>query len=323
LKQRSIVLSFVFLCLFLNSALQAEWKQTEGGGSFKNLLYVNGVLLSGNAATIQRSTDFGASWEEYNTELPEDGHIRDYFVTDGTYLFNMFYGFTYDVLYRSDDLGRTWKQILRKPKETLGRVHGLNGMVVILDENGAGLHVSTDGGSTWTFQKGIVVDGKTVKTNLSYIVQLQNAFYAAQKREGPILVSTDGLKTFKSLSGPKDKEMSLFQAGPFLVVGEGYFDGSANRFRIHTSENGGKSWVTGSVSPTPEINFLESVVEHKGTLYCTVKGKVCRSRDKGKTWEDISENLKPHMIEMGCRLALRGQELGLQACIHFYTRMAD
>jgi photosystem II stability/assembly factor-like uncharacterized protein len=312
---------FPFLFLFLAS-LNAEWVQKQGLDTAKNMMDLNGVLISGNAAMNQRSSDFGESWEGASSEFPEDGNVRDYFVTDGKCLFAMFYGVDYDALYRSDDMGRTWKQILKKNSKTLGRVHGLKGRVVINSENHDGYYISTDRGDSWTFVKGCLVNGKNVKADFFAMAELNGSIFVSRST-GPLIVSTDDLKTFKTVEGPEGKEMALWRAGIFLLAGQNGFDGKANYFRIHTSGDGGKTWSVSKFGAGEGRDWLSSAVEHKDVLYITLNGKIGCSRDHGKSWQDISENLLPFMAESGSRLAVRGNELGLQGSVHFWTRKID
>jgi hypothetical protein len=257
------IVPIFFACIFLFIAsLNAEWMQKQGLDTAKNMLDFNGVLISGNAAMNQRSSDFGETWEEASSEFPEDGNLRDYFATDGKFLFAMFYGIDYDALYRSADMGRTWKQILKKNSKTLGRVYGLKGRIVINSENFDGYYISTNGGESWSYTKGCLVNSKNVKADFFAMAELNGSIFVS-RLNGPLIVSTDGLKTFKTIEGPAGAEMTLWQAGNCLLAGQNGFDGKANYFRIHTSEDGGKTWNVSKFGNEEGRNWIFSAVAHK------------------------------------------------------------
>jgi hypothetical protein len=75
------------------------------------------------------------------------------------------------------------------------------GRVVINSENHDGYHISTDGGNSWTFIKGCTVNGKNVKANFFAMAELKGSIFVSRSN-GPLIVSTDDLKTFKTVEDP-------------------------------------------------------------------------------------------------------------------------
>lgn len=121
-------------------------------------------LISGNEARIHRSTDGGDTWEELGNGLPETEVSRIGLTQSGTNADRMWavvIGTDFEVegIYRTDDAGDSWNNIVTNPDQIFGalggfgwyfgniRVNPFNDMEMCL--LGVDMWVTYDGGQNW------------------------------------------------------------------------------------------------------------------------------------------------------------------------------
>ncbi len=226
--------------LFGSNTERGIFKTTDGGKTWKKVLYVNDqtgcsdlVMEPGNPSVLYAGT-WRIQRTPYSLESGGDG----------------------GGIWKSIDGGDTWKNI----SANKGLPKGLWGIVGItvcpsntdrvyaLVENPAGgLFVSNDGGDSWTLQSSdnsirqrawyytkVFVDPKNA--DLVYVLNVN------------FLKSTDGGKTFKNISTPHGDHHDLWidaEDGNRMIIGD---DGGAQ-----VSFDGGNNWSTYYNQPTAQF----------------------------------------------------------------------
>jgi photosystem II stability/assembly factor-like uncharacterized protein len=249
------------------------------------------------------STNSGVSWVNLQDSTPYDG--KTIVLSDGSLLHGSFgdYWSGYAGLYRSTNLGKTWK-ILRQSVVTNFAAVGTAEFyadVALKDPSGgiAGsdtLLVSTDAGQTW--KKCLIVDayqqaqiqslaafhGNLYVSVYDKILRTNRSSYNWDTVCWSHAVGTDSTEFVSSISSNSDK---IFCQG--LILKNSSLSSIANTSLLISSSGDSSSWVeeedpfyhyqTWSGIPIVAIgNELLSM----GMLSC----------DLGKTWVDFSKNLK-------------------------------
>ncbi len=221
------------------------FKTTDGGKSWKKVLYVNNqtgasdlVMEPGNPAVL-----YAGTWRVIRTpHSMESGG-------DGS------------GLWKSTDGGDTWVNITGKKGLPRG-VWGIVGVAVapsntdkiyaIIENAGGGLFVSNDAGETWT----LASNDNNIRQRAWYYSKV----FVDPKNENKVycpnvnfMFSTDGGRTFKSVNTPHGDHHDLWidpEEGNRMIVAD---DGGAQ-----VSYDGGNSWSTYLNQPTVQVYRLST-----------------------------------------------------------------
>src|SRR5947207_2810054 len=129
--------------LWSNGTQRGLFKSTDGGQTWKKILYINEKAGCADIAIDPSNPDiiYASTWEF--RRLP--------------YSFNS--GGNGSGMYKSIDGGQTWKELTNGlPKKPFGRIafalapSAPNNLVAIVESNETGLFISSDGGETWKQQ---------------------------------------------------------------------------------------------------------------------------------------------------------------------------
>ena len=145
------------------------------------------ILAGGHeSAKVHRTKDGGETWDEL-PGLPADVGFTSspYIVDANTYLVGSYNGPESGV-YRSTDAGQTWDKVFDGP--VVGPVIDTAGKLRWLQQNGAGVITSSDGGVTWTAKAG----GGVLSRQAVELLGLPDGTIASWSPTGVIVSADDG-----------------------------------------------------------------------------------------------------------------------------------
>jgi photosystem II stability/assembly factor-like uncharacterized protein len=239
-KNPDIAWAAVMGHLFGPNEERGVYKTTDGGKTWKRTLYVNNqtgcsdlVMEPGNPAVF-----YAGTWRlirtPYSLESGGEG----------------------SGLWKSTDGGETWTNISAKkglPKNTWGIVgvavapSNTDKVYAIIENKDGGLFMSGDGGETWT----LTSNDNNIRQRAWYYTKV----YVDPKNENKVycpnvgfMVSTDGGRTFRSISTPHGDHHDLWidpEDGNRMVVAD---DGGAQ-----VTFDGGANWSTYLNQPTAQV----------------------------------------------------------------------
>jgi photosystem II stability/assembly factor-like uncharacterized protein len=226
--------------LFGPNEERGVFKTTDGGKSWKKVLYVNNqtgcselTMEPGNPNVLYAGT-WRVQRTPYSLESGGDG----------------------GGLWKSTDGGDTWKNISTNkglPKGAWGIVgvtvapSNTEKIYAIIENKDGGLFMSTDGGDTWALQSG----DNNIRQRAWYYSKIfvdpknENMVYALNVN---LLKSTDAGKTFKNINTPHGDHHDLWidgEDGRRMIVAD---DGGAQ-----VSFDGGDNWSTYMNQPTSQF----------------------------------------------------------------------
>jgi len=225
-------------------------------------------------------------------------------------------------LWRSDDLGKSWRKLAPNDTEPIRhRPHQI--LFDPLDPRrfwvsgcyGASPFMTSDGGQTFqrlgnlTHMDGIGVDF-TDPQRKTLVVGLHEQSRSVHK-------STDAGRTWQKIGDglPEESNHStdpiVLDAKTFIVNTAGW--AQKKSWGIYRTEDGGTTWV--------KVSDLgcsgRALVTSDGSLYWSIcyGGGVVKSRDQGKTWRKLSgpARVGPIQLEPGKIAALGGQQVYVTA----------
>ena len=226
--------------LFKSSEMRGVYKSTDGGASWKRILFANA-----DAGAVDLTIDpnnpnhmFASTWRVRRTP---------YSLTSGG---------EGSALWKSTDGGENWENVMSKrgmPKGPIGIIGvsispvNPNTVYAIIEANKGGVYKSTDGGETWRNTN----SDRSLRQRAWYYSRI----YADTKDEDKVFVmnvsyhvSTDGGRTFQSKRAPHGDHHDLWIApedNMRMVIAD---DGGAQ-----VSYDGGDSWSTMMNQPTAQF----------------------------------------------------------------------
>lgn len=205
-------------------------------------------------------------------------------------------------IYRTKDGGKTWA-LATVGYEAVGAtgfaIDPVNvDRVLCVGANSAaqdlnGIHLSTDGGDTWTYvfkshtygyrdqRSQIAYDKSSYDKKLGYCTTVywsreDNAKAPKSENDPNLYKSTDGGVTWKLLEGTKD-----YAGGDIFVNPSNGHVYCSNKKGVYVSEDGGKTFkkVLDKV-----VSSMDCVITKPANIYCTTDEGLYVSTDGGKNW---------------------------------------
>ncbi len=244
-KNPDIVWVAVMGHLFGPNEERGVFKTTDGGRTWKKTLYVNNQTGCSDLVMEPGNPDvfYAATWRlirtPYSLESGGEG----------------------SGLWKSTDGGESWTNLSAKkglPKNAWGIVgvavapSNTDKIYALVENERGGLFMSADAGDTWTLQS----DDNNIRQRAWYYTKV----FVDPKNENKVycpnvefMLSTDGGKTFKSLSTPHGDHHDLWidpEDGNRMIVAD---DGGAQ-----VSFDGGVNWSTYLNQPTSQVYRLST-----------------------------------------------------------------
>lgn len=273
--KKQVLLSFTLLLCSLS--LAAQWQHIPGpeGGHVINLDTDGSQLYALTTTNIFRSDDEGYHWQVLEGSHHAGRTIGRLVAENG-----VFYGKNTDgEVLRSNDGGKTWKVVLKKPYpitapgEVLHEVFAKGDTVLVSSE--FTIYRSVDRGETWAATSDLFSYGH------ANIFSAGSDLFAWSKRH--IHRSSDGGQTWKRV---------FTSGGEFAAVGlanEYLYAFYTSTGRVLRSDDGFDTWET---IESAQLNYLGKpyqVVGDGALVYCINQDYYCGgyfvySIDKGLTW---------------------------------------
>ncbi|MFP5354816.1 MAG: WD40/YVTN/BNR-like repeat-containing protein [Gemmatimonadota bacterium] len=244
--------------IYVGTASGGLWKSTNGGATWQGVM--------------DREGSYSMGWVTLDPQNPN-------IVWVGTGERNSQRSVAYgDGVYKSDDGGRSWKNVGLRNSEHIGRivVHPKNSDIVYVAAQGPlwsaggerGLYKTTDGGKTWTQVLAI-----SEHTGVSDVV--------IDPRNPDVVIA--------SAYQRRRHFFTLINGGPESA--------------IHRSTDGGKTWAKVNTGlPNEELGRIGLAIspQDPDVVYANVeaanrKGGIYRSSDNGVTWRKMSDYVQGSM----------------------------
>ena len=222
-----------------------------------------------------------------------------------------------DGVYKSEDGGRTWRNVGLKQSEHVGRivVDPRDSKVVYVAAQGPlwaeggdrGLYKTTDGGATWTRLlagekwagvNDVTLDPRDPDVMVASTWQRHRHVwgYIAGGPESALHRSTDGGKTWRKLGGVPEGEgrIGLARSASHPSVLYAIVEAANNRGGVYRSDDNGLTWERrGGTFSSGSLYYSEIWVDPNDPdriVAADVNNRV--SNDGGRTWVDLGESGK-------------------------------
>ncbi len=273
--------------IFRSTDFGTNWTLVTGGlaiSSFTNLTVdEQGRLYASSQGGVFRSTDNGANWHDINDGLTNTS-VR---VLARNNHDTLFAGTSTAGLYRSGDLGLTWRSLAQPGINTfVGGVGVLNPAIAlstIIMGTGRGLYLSTNNGDTWTE----LTSGLPASAYYHCVFAPPSGYVYVGTHQAGMFRSTDGGATWERLTnGLTDSTFLSFATNP--QTGE-LMAGSMTQGVFHSADFG-DNWTQRNTGIDDELNVNTlAYTPGLGIWYAgTGSDSLYRSTDAGANWTDVS-----------------------------------
>ena len=279
---------------------ESGWEQTGGpNGGVINSIEIDPQdpdrLFIGGVGGIYFSEDAGASWAASSGLGSDAGMVYD-LLLDPTAPKTL-YART-DQLYRSNDLGKTWKKLFSEKTITCAAMNRNHPEQLLIGDESGQVWLSKDHGDNWQNISGNL-PGVVIK---ALAFGKDNEFWVGSKivdgvGSGALYRTADGGKSWAAVDlGQKDSSdiQSIFvnpqdpnqvYVGLHNIYNEMF--NPANDPYLVKSVNGGQNW---KILRLPQTDAMVNVIGFtaENALYAATGGYLFASHDQGSTWADIS-----------------------------------
>lgn len=246
------------------------------------------IVYAGSNQGLRRSADAGATWSTAlatavswsGIATTPDGQIVVAVATNGA-------------MERSVDQGVNWAPMasIGANVESIGMSSDGQRILAVRDQAGGTVHVSTDGGTTFSPVAGLPTGGRWISAVVSADGQKMVASQNGTVMSARTVLSTDGGTTWTTLTTPTGMHWVTLSADGTTLVGITHRNGSDNT--VYVSKDDGVTWVARLVLPLANAgNLLRVAVSGDGKtiLANTFDGKSWVSFNGGTNWGDNNLN---------------------------------
>jgi len=250
---------------------------------------------------LEISRDGGKSWEHATNGTPTRGHVWAV-ATDNNKEGRVYSSMANGHIYRSEDKGRTWKEVLNQ--SALGEIHDIkvdkNHNVYLATTTG-GVYRSSDLGVTWKALKNGLPE---LITTIHIDPNNQNTLYAGT--EQGLYVSIDQGEKWRAISqGFFHKVLSVTvnkknNKVMYVVAHKPNQNNYWGDRDVWTTNDAGTTWTkitpnfihyAGAVLVNPyDSNYLYVATLMSDASKANEKMILARSKDGGKSWENMTSN---------------------------------
>lgn len=241
-----------------------------------------GALLKSDETGLYRSSDYGRTWEAIVGSVPPSGDVTSIVVTPGEDGAVYAAGHGIGIL-RTSKEGGQWTPVdaeLPSPNVSALAAHATQPETLYAYLPESGIYRTRDAGANWKLMdRGPEGIRQLIHTNMEG--SMETGWLYAATADG-VRFSMDCFCLWREASGV---------TGPVnaIVVDPGKPERlyAASKDRVFLSSNGGQDWEAAAL--LPEI-ATALIVTPSGELYAgTVGGRLFRSLNGAKTWEQMSE----------------------------------
>ena len=292
--------------LLISTTRGDTWQEAAGGIENDNLLtsieispdFVSDgtAFLTTKSNGLYRSLDGGRNWSQMGTDLPTQKFCCSALGGAGGQLV-VLVGGTEGGVYRSDDAGETWVEILGTDVtvSAIGASRDIGPQPTIFVGDSAGrLFVSSDGGGSWLERDMLAVFGGGVREVL-LIPDFADSGQVFVGADGGLFLSNDFGQSFERAPNtiPAEPVMAL-AASPSYTIDRTLFTATIGT-GVFRSIDGGDSW---NQYPVPFIPTTQSDEHFKvlavsptfdidNTVFVGGYDGLFRSDDRGETWYEL------------------------------------
>lgn len=288
--------------LFRTTDGGASWQQIRDGVEGWTLARDGVTLYASSGASIARSRDRGARWEELSgARLPAS---VDALATDPTQPERLYAGLRGHGIYLSQDAGTSWAPLqahLLGGVSTAVAVHPTETDTVYAAHGHGDVSVTKDGGATWRALARLGIGSPQDQATAIVIRPDRPGTVFVANRTGVYRSDDAGATWQDSSSGLGDRRIISLAIDPrdpqHMYAGTGdskqYFVYRGTG--LYRSTNGGASWQRVPDIPAAPVPSIAVSAADGNLVYAAVMGRgIYRSADRGATWTAAAPLQNPY-----------------------------
>jgi photosystem II stability/assembly factor-like uncharacterized protein len=282
--RRFFTIAGILAATHLANFCHAQWIQLPGENNHWCIsMHANDsyIFVGTQDSGILRTSNFGQTWEEINTGLPDSIYPhRLYGDDEGLFLGTHTGGFV------STNNGEQWRTI------PVGvSMHILEflryGRYLFMAGDSAILYRSSDNGETWKISNTGIPGNRVI-----YAMAADEKHIYATIAGNGIYRSADSGSTWSAV--PNNEKFSS-ATSRVMAAGKGLVIAPASSMHFVASTDNGETWEY-FIPKLPRAGMstiIWSMAIYEGTLYLGGEERFFRSTDLGKTWDTISAGFDP------------------------------